>query len=88
MFPSPDSDPVFTMRPERCCRNTMLACFVVVKCPFRWTAMTESHSASLMLKTMRSRRMPALLMRMSSRPKLSSAVRTMRSPPSIVATES
>ena len=50
--------------------------------------MTSSHSCSLMLKIMRSRRMPATLTRMSSRPQLSSAVLIEASPPSTVATVS
>ena len=36
------------------------------KWPLRWTSITASHSASSMLKLMRSRRMPALLTRTSS----------------------
>ena len=43
---------------------------VQLKVPFRWTAMTASHSASVMLKIIRSRRMPATLTRMSIRPKV------------------
>ncbi len=42
--------------------------WVVLKCPFRCTRMTESHSSSDIEKTIRSRRMPALLTRMSSFP--------------------
>ncbi len=44
--------------------------------------MTASHSASLMFVSMRSRRMPALLMRMSRPPKVSTADCTRRSAPS------
>ena len=43
-----------------------------------WTATTASHSASDMENTMRSRRMPALLMSTSRRPKTSTASATMR----------
>ena len=44
--------------------------------------MTASHSASVMLVSMRSRRMPALLMRMSRPPNVSMADWTRRSAPS------
>src|SRR5207248_763547 len=47
--------------------------------PFKWTAMTASHSSSLMLKIIRSRRMPALFTRMSIAPNSLTAVSTMRS---------
>ena len=66
----------------------MHACLTTVNVPFRCTAITSSHSCSVMLKTMRSRRMPAQQTTMSRRPKLSMAVCTIRSPPSIVATDS
>ncbi len=52
---------------------------VVLNVPFRCTLMTSSHSCSVMLKTIRSRRMPATLTRTSSRPNCSMAVLT-RSP--------
>src|SRR4051794_5663200 len=52
--------------------------------PFRCTLMTASHSSSVMLVSMRSRRMPALLIRTSRPPKLSMAVFTKRSAPSHV----
>ena len=58
-------------RSERQCAEANL---VVLKVPFRWTRMTSSHSCSVMLKTIRSRRMPATLTRMSSRPNCSMAV--------------
>ena len=48
----------------------------MLKAPYRWTLTTLSHSSSVMLKIIRSRRMPAALHRMSSRPKLSMAVST------------
>ena len=60
----------------------MHACLTTVNVPFRCTAITSSHSCSVMLKTMRSRRIPAQQTTMSSRPKLSMAVCTIRSPPS------
>jgi len=50
--------------------------------------MTASHSSSVMLKIIRSRRMPALLTTMSMRPKASTAVRTIACPPAMDATES
>src|ERR1700760_338772 len=48
---------------------------VVLNVPLRWTRMTSSHSCSVMLKTIRSRRMPATLTSTSSRPNSSIAVR-------------
>ena len=66
----------------------MQACLTTEKVPFKWTAITSSHSSSLMLKTMRSRRMPAQVTTMSNLPKLSMAVWTIFSPPSMVATDS
>src|SRR5215510_11501278 len=42
--------------------------------PFRWTASTASHSSSLMLKIMRSRRIPAQVTRTSILPKRSCAI--------------
>ena len=50
--------------------------------------MTASHSSSLMLKIIRSRKMPAQVTRASSCPKRSSAVPMMRRAPSQSATES
>ena len=49
-----------------------------LKVPFRCTAMTESKSSSLMLKSMRSRRMPALFTTTCSAPHLSIAAWIMR----------
>ena len=60
-------------RSDRQCAEANL---VVLKVPFRCTRMTSSHSCSVMLKTIRSRRMPATLTRMSSRPNSSMAVWT------------
>ena len=57
-------------RSDRQCAD---ANFVVLNVPFRWTRMTSSHSCSVMLKTIRSRRMPATLTRTSSRPNSSMA---------------
>src|SRR6266550_5580578 len=67
------------IRPRRCSRMRRVACRVQLKVPFRWTAMTASHSSSVMLKIMRSRRMPALFTRMSIAPNSLTAVSTMRS---------
>src|SRR5947208_1518225 len=50
--------------------------------PRRWTRITSSHSSGSMLKSIRSRRMPALLTSTSSRPNESSAVWTRRRAPS------
>lgn len=50
--------------------------------------MTSSHSSSVMLNVMRSRRIPALQMTMSSPPKLSTAWFTIRWAPSQSATSS
>ena len=50
--------------------------------------MTASHSSSLMLKIMRSRRMPALLTTMSTRPNASIALLMMACPPAMEATDS
>src|ERR1700687_5851145 len=59
-----------------------------LKVPFRWTASTESQSSSLMLKIMRSRRMPAQVTTMSMRPNWRTAVVMMFSAPAQLATES
>ena len=52
----------------------------MMKLPWRWTLITSDQSAQLMRWKMRSRRMPALLTRMSTRPKASSADFTILSP--------
>src|SRR5579875_2532075 len=59
---------------------------VTLKAPRRWTSMTASTISGVMLWNVLSRKMPALLMTMSTRPKWSTAVCTMASPPSTVAT--
>src|SRR2546430_1833890 len=68
-----------TIRPRRCSRMRRVACRGQLKGPFRWAAVTASHSSSLMLKIIRSRRMPALFTRMSIAPNSLTAVSTMRS---------
>ena len=75
------------MRPHFCSRMWGAAARVTAKAPLRCTLMTASHSSSVMLKIMRSRRMPALLTMMSRRPNSSSAVSTMRWPPAMLDTE-
>ena len=55
--------------------------------PLRWVSITGSHSASTMLKNMRSRRMPATVTTPSMRPNASTALWTIDAPPSIVVTE-
>src|SRR5581483_1111291 len=59
---------------------------VTLKAPLRWTSMTGSSRSGVMLWNVLSRRMPALLMTMSTLPKASMAVLTIASPPSGVAT--
>src|SRR5215208_491813 len=76
------------MRPYRWRIIGSTALRTVLKAPLRCTASTASHSSGAMLKTMRSRRMPATWQRMSSRPKFSTAACTMRRAPSNSATES
>ena len=75
-------------RPHFCSRMRGAAARVTAKAPFRCVLMTPSHSSSVMLKIIRSRRMPALLTTMSMRPKASTAVLTIAWPPAIEATES
>ena len=53
------------MRPPFCWRMATEAARLVLNVPFRCTARTASHSSSLMLNSMRSRRMPATFTRMS-----------------------
>ena len=57
-------------RSDRQCADANL---VVLNVPFRCTRMTSSHSCSVMLKTIRSRRMPATLTTMLSLPNSSMA---------------
>ena len=52
------------------------------KVPRRWTRMTASHSSMVMLTSMRSRRIPALLTRTSRPPKVLMAVWIKRPAPS------
>jgi len=75
-------------RPPFCSRMIGAAARVTAKVPLRWVLMTASHSSSVMLKIIRSRRIPALLTTMSMRPKVSTAVLMIDWPPAIEATES
>ena len=63
-------------------RQYSTACRMGAKVPRRCTRMTASHSSMVMLTSMRSRRMPALLTRTSRPPKVSRAVRMRRPAPS------
>src|SRR5881409_1616169 len=56
------------IRPPHVSRIAIEAARTALNMPLRWTAITASHSASVMLKTIRSRRMPATCTRMSIRP--------------------
>lgn len=70
--------------PDPCLRITAEAARNRVKVPLRWVATTGSHSCSDMLKSIRSRRMPATQTTPSIRPYAASAVSTTRCPPAIV----
>ena len=70
--------------PPSCLRMTAAAARNTVKCPLRWVAITASHSSSDMLKSMRSRRIPATATTPSMRPHVSTAVAMRRSPDSIL----
>ncbi|SVA78938.1 uncharacterized protein METZ01_LOCUS131792 [marine metagenome] len=59
--------------PERCWRKSMAACLTMVKVPFKCTAITESHSSSVILKIIRSLKTPAHVTTISSFPKVSIA---------------
>ncbi len=75
-----------TSDPDSCLRMIAAAWRNTVKWPLRWVAITASHSSSDMLKSIRSRRMPATATTPSIRPHRSTAVFTMRSPPAMVLT--
>src|SRR5688500_2015194 len=68
------------MRPPRCCRMWTEAARIVLNVPLRCTLTTASQSSSLMLKIIRSRRLPATLTRMSMRPHVDTACSTMAAP--------
>src|SRR6476619_4144174 len=67
-------------------RQWAAACRVGAKWPFRCTSITASHSRSSMLTSMRSRRIPALLTRMSRRPNAATAPSIRRFAPAKSAT--
>ena len=79
---------MLTRRPHFFSLMCGTAARVTAKVPLRCVLITASHSSSVMLKIMRSRRMPALLTTMSMLPNWSSAVWTMAWPPAMVDTES
>src|SRR5439155_18897052 len=64
------------MRPLFCSRIRTVAARMVLKLPLRCTSRTASQSSSLMLKIIRSRRLPATFTRMSSRPHIVTACST------------
>jgi hypothetical protein len=74
------------MRPYLCSRMWRVAGRMTVKWPFRCTATTESHSSSLMLKIIRSFKMPAQHTTMWRSPNVFSAASIIPWPPAIVAT--
>ena len=59
------------MRPPFCSRIETDAARTTLNMPLRWTFITASHSSSVMLKIIRSRRMPATCTTMSIRPQAS-----------------
>src|SRR3984893_1905448 len=68
-----------TKAPEFCSRNRSAQARLMLKEPLRCTASTSDQSDQLMRWKMRSRKMPALLTRMSTRPKAASAAFTISS---------
>ena len=73
------------MRPARFSRMCRVAGCITVKWPFKCTAITASHSSSLMLKIIRSRRMPAQQTRMWRSPNDAMAWSMAARPPAMVA---
>ncbi len=76
------------MRPDFCWRISAVAGRNTLNRPFRCTAMTGSHSSSVMLKIMRSRSTPAACTTMSSLPNVATACSTIARPAANSATES
>src|SRR5277367_4587196 len=68
-----------TKLPEFCSRKCVAQARLILKLPCRCTPITSDQSDQLMRWKMRSRRMPALLTRMSTRPKASRAACTILS---------
>ena len=81
-----DRGPAPALPAFACSRQYAAAWRVGANAPLRCTAITASHSDSSMLVSMRSRRMPALLTSVSSRPNVSIARCTMRPAPAKSAT--
>ena len=74
------------MPPSPCSRIRTAAARAQVKVPLRWVVITASKSSSVIFHSTLSRRMPALVTRMSSRPNSSTARFTSRSAASVVPT--
>lgn len=74
------------MPPSPCSRMRTAAARAQVKVPLRWVVITASKSSSVIFHSTLSRRMPALVTRMSSRPNSSTARPTSRSAASLVPT--
>ena len=68
-----------TKAPEFCSRKCAAQARLMLKEPLRWTSSTSCQSLWLMRWKIASRRMPALFTRMSTRPKVSTAVLTIAS---------
>src|SRR5688572_25529488 len=79
MLPRLPTDEVLTTRPQARSRMPGSAACAQRKVPFRLTSSTASHCSSVIFAAIASRLIPALLMRMSRRPKASTACSTMRS---------
>src|SRR5580692_2887389 len=72
-----------TSTPARdCSRQYVTACLEQANVVRRWPRMASSHSSTVMLTNIRSRRMPALFTRVSSRPNASRASATSDPAPS------
>ncbi len=74
--------------PYPCSRILTYAGLVTLYAASRCTALTSCHSDGPIFARVLSRRIPALFMTMSMRPKASNALPTIAAPPSEVATES
>ena len=74
------------MRPKFCCRMTFHAGLVTKNAPLRWTSTSGLSRSSVISSKSASLTVPALLMRMSTRPHVLTAVSMIAWPPSGVAT--
>src|SRR5579862_1998050 len=83
--PKPEPELVLTMTPERCRHRCGAVLRTMAKYPLRLTPTVRSHSSSVKRHRSLTRPAVALLMRMSTRPKASSAAPTMSWAPSHVA---